>query len=229
MRNTNRKSTEGCADVDDFRAAIKNKFPHLLNETLVTDLKEILWSPLVVTVKELPIKTPISSSKKQLIYKGLDVEASCRKYLDAIAKKLSLFYQFKWGQDNDSNYPTFGDVLFAYQTNAWDFIYRRQSYAERTDESEFTQVSTRAPILPVRLPDLFDADEWKQLQEWNQKTDIRIHDAKLRQTSSGKDIIIIPHDDYNQTTISFFKTIGVKAQLYIDESKLEVKDESDLS
>ncbi|KAK5668533.1 hypothetical protein QVD99_005548 [Batrachochytrium dendrobatidis] len=60
------------------------------------------------------------------------------------------------------------------------------------------------------------------------KTDIRIHDAKLRQTSSGKDIIIIPHDDYNQTTISFFKTIGVKAQLYIDESKLEVEDESDL-
>ncbi|KAL5032787.1 hypothetical protein RTP6_000841 [Batrachochytrium dendrobatidis] len=207
MRNTNRKSTEGCADVDDFRAAIKNKFPHLLNETLVTDLKEILWSPLVVTVKELPIKTPISSSKKQLIYKGLDVEASCRKYLDAIAKSFLSF--------TSSNGDKITTVII--------------QLSGITDESEFTQVSTRAPILPVRLPDLFDADEWKQLQEWNQKTDIRIHDAKLRQTSSGKDIIIIPHDDYNQTTISFFKTIGVKAQLYIDESKLEVKDESDLS
>ncbi|KAJ8331278.1 hypothetical protein O5D80_000832 [Batrachochytrium dendrobatidis] len=141
-------STEGCADVDDFRGAIKNKLPHLLNgynavqltllqpdgiteidpETLVTDLKEIPWNPLVVTVEEL----------------------------------------------------------------------------------------------------LFDADEWVKLKEWNQKTNARIHDADLPKTSTGKYFVIIPHADYNQETISFFKTIGVKAQLYIDEIKLEVKDEVDL-
>jgi hypothetical protein len=32
---------------------------------------------------------------------------------------------------------------------------------------------------------------------------------------------------YNQETISFFKTIGVKGKLYNNVSKLEVKDEDD--
>ena len=41
--------------------------------------------------------------------------------------------------------------------------------------------------------------------------------------------VIIPHAGYNKETISFFKTIGLKGDLYDNESKLEVKDEDDLS
>ena len=37
--------------------------------------------------------------------------------------------------------------------------------------------------------------------------------------------VIIPHADYNQGTIEFFKTIGVKGKLYDNGSKLEVKPE----
>ncbi len=86
-------STDGCSNVSDFRGAIKSKFspdldsyaPHHLTlfqpdgtsqidpETPVTDLKEIPWKPMVVTVLELPIPAPIGSSKKQLTYKGLSV------------------------------------------------------------------------------------------------------------------------------------------------------------
>jgi hypothetical protein len=184
------------------------------------------WSPLVVTVEELPIPAPIGSSKKQLTYKGLGVEASCRKYFDALARKLALFYRFKWAQ---GYYPTFGDVLFAYQKNDWNFQMQYQTEEERTDESGFTQVAAPVPILSVRLPDLFDADEWVKLKEWNQKTNSRIHDADLPKTSTGKYFVIIPHADYNPETIEFFKTIGVKGQLYDNGSKLEVKDEDDLS
>jgi hypothetical protein len=72
-------------------------------------------------------------------------------------------------------------------------------------------------------------DEWAKLKEWNQKTNSRIHDADLPKTSTGKYFVIIPHADYNDKTISFFKTIGVKGHLYDNESKLEVKDEDDLS
>ena len=242
-------STDGCSNVSDFRGAIKNKFSPLLDsyataqltllqpdgtsqidpETPVTDLTEIPWKPMVVTVLELPIPAFIGSSKKQLTYKGLGVEASCRKYFDALARKLALFYRFKWGQDDENDYPTFGDVLFAYKNNAWNFICRQKSYAERTDESGFTQVAAPVPILSVRLPDLFDADEWVKLKEWNQKTNSRIHDADIPKTSTGKYFVIIPHADYNQGTIEFFKTIGVKGQLYDNGSKLEVKDEDDLS
>ena len=224
-------STEGCSDVDDFKSAIKSKFSPYLDsftaiqltlfqpdgsteidpETLVTDLAEIPWKPMVVTVDELPIPAPSGSSKKQLTYKGLGVEASCRKYFDALARKLALFYRFKWAQ---GYYPTFGDVLFAYQKNDWNFQMQYQTEEERTDESGFTQVAAPVPILSVRLPDLFDADEWVKLKEWNQKTNSRIHDADLPKTSTGKYFVIIPHVDYNQGTIEFFKTIGVKGQLY---------------
>jgi hypothetical protein len=195
-------------------------------ETPVTDLTEIPWKPMVVTVLELPIPAFIGSSKKQLTYKGLGVEASCRKYFDALARKLALFYRFKWAQ---GYYPTFGDVLFAYQKNDWNFQMQYQTEEERTDESGFTQVAAPVPILSVRLPDLFDADEWVKLKEWNQKTNSRIHDADIPKTSTGKYFVIIPHADYNQGTIEFFKTIGVKGQLYDNGSKLEVKDEDDLS
>ena len=242
-------STEGCSDVDDFKEAIKNKLLHLLAavdaaqltlfqpdetteidpQTSVDDLKEIPWKPMVVTVEESPTPAPPGSSKKQLTYKGLGVEASCRKYFDALARKLALFYDFKWGPDDDNDYPTFGDVLYAYKKNEWGYRYRKKSYAERTDESGFTQISQQVPIIPVRLPDLFEEDEWLKLKEWNCKTNNRIHDADLPKTSTGKYFVIIPHADYNKETISFFKTIGVKGHLYDNESKLEVKDEDDLS
>jgi hypothetical protein len=38
-------------------------------------------------------------------------------------------------------------------------VYRQQTYAERTDESGFTQDTKQAPIFSIRLPDLFDEDE----------------------------------------------------------------------
>ena len=139
-------STYGCSNIWDFKGAIKTKLPHLLAaydaaqltlfqpdgvteidpETPVTDLKEIPWKPMVVTVDELPIPAPSGSSKKQLSYKGMSTEASCRKYLDALARKLALFYRFKWGQDDENDYPTFGDVLFACKNNAWNFICRQK-------------------------------------------------------------------------------------------------------
>jgi hypothetical protein len=245
-------STEGCSYVAHFRGAVKKKFSPYLDSystvqlTLfhpdgiieidpgeeITKLDELNvgpWTPLVVTVDELPIPALSGSSKKQLSYKGMSTEASCRKYLDALARQLALYYRFKWGPDDDNDYPTFGDVLHAYKKNEWNFVYRQQSYAERTDESGFTQVSKQAPIFSVRLPDLFDEDEWVKLKEWNQKTNNRIHDADLPKTSTGKYFVIIPHADYNKETISFFKTIGVKGHLYDNESKLEVKDEDDLS
>ena len=107
-------STEGCTYVADFKSAIKKKLspdldsyaPHHIilcqpdgiteidPETLVTDLAEIPWKPMVVTVDELPIPASISSSKKQLTYKGMSTEASCRKYLDALAVEFSFEYDF---------------------------------------------------------------------------------------------------------------------------------------
>jgi hypothetical protein len=241
-------STQGCADVADFRGAIKNKFspdldsygPHHLTlfqpdgtteidpETPVTNLKEIPWKPMVVNVLELPLPAPNGSSKKQLTYKGMSTEASCRKYFDALAKNLALYYQFKWGLDGKSKYPTFGDVLFAYDKNEWDYQYEFQS---TKDNDDFTGVPQKVPKLNVPLPELFDervSKEWTKLKEWNQKTNSRIHDARLP-TDKGKAFIILPTAEYNDETVRFFKRIGAKGKLFTYEDDLIVKDEAELS
>jgi hypothetical protein len=81
-------STEGCSYVDDFKGAIKTKFSPLLDsfataqltllqpdgtteidpETLVTDLEEIPWKPMVVTVEELPIQAPRTLWRARSLY-----------------------------------------------------------------------------------------------------------------------------------------------------------------
>ena len=241
-------STEGCSDVADFRYAIKKKFspeldsyaPHHLTlfqpdatteidpETLVTGLKEIPWKPMVVTVKELLIPAPSGSSKKQLSYKGMSTEASCRKYLDALARQLALYYNFKWGKDDEkrNDYPTFGDVLFARRKKKWSYRYDE---VLATDKEGFTPVTPKKiPKLDIPLPDLFSADEWKRLDKLNDSTNERIHDADIPK-SHGKSFVIVPENDYNQETIDFIKSVAVKAKLFTDEKKLDVKNESYLS
>lgn len=56
---------------------------------------------------ELPPPPQAASIKEQLRYKGMSTEASCRKFLDALAQKLAVLYDF------DYNYgiPTIGDVF----------------------------------------------------------------------------------------------------------------------
>jgi hypothetical protein len=93
-----RVSAKDCSYVADLRAAIKAQFLKQLNGYEANELvlfqpdgtTEIdpggaiaklnefnvgPWTPLVVTVEELPTLTPRGSSKKQLTYKGLGVEA----------------------------------------------------------------------------------------------------------------------------------------------------------
>jgi hypothetical protein len=125
-------STEGCSDVDDFKAAIKNMLSPYLDafttvqltllqpngtteidpgETKLNEFNVGPWTPLVVTVDELPTPALTGSSKKQLVYKGMTTEASCRKYLNALAIAFFIEYEFP------KNYgkPTMGDVLAAFR------------------------------------------------------------------------------------------------------------------
>jgi hypothetical protein len=244
-------STDGCSYVDDFKGAIKTKLPHLLaaydaaqltllqpdgNTEIdpgesIKKLNEFNvgpWTPLVVTVDELPIPAPISSSKKQLIYKGMSTEASCRKFLDALARQLALYYDFRWGKDEEkqNDYPTFGDVLFAKRKKKWSFRYDEIG---ATDEEGFTSVKPqKIPKSNIPLPNLFSDDEWRKLDDLNDSTNERIHDADIPKRH-GKSFVIVPENDYSQDTIDFIKSVAVKARLFTDEKKLDVKNESHLS
>ena len=122
-------STEDCKDVDDFKRAIKREFSHLLHEydvaqlTLfeadgnteidpqkpVAELKEVNWKPMIIKIEQVEqpaTQVTTSSSKKQLTYKGMSVEASCRKYLDALARKIAVNYDF----NTEYSTPTMGEL-----------------------------------------------------------------------------------------------------------------------
>lgn len=155
-------SSANCTYVDDFKDAIKNKFSPFLNSFTAIQLNifqpdgtteidpgediEKLnqfgvgpWRPLVVTVEELPTPASSGSSKKQLTYKRMSVEASCRKYFDALAAKLALFYKFDWGVD--SSFPTIGDVFKGINEPNWKHHTRRKTLEERTDKEGFVDTT----------------------------------------------------------------------------------------
>jgi hypothetical protein len=219
-------SSEGCTFVDDFRDAIKAKLPHLLDsyathqltvlqpdgiqeidpETRVTELPV---EPLIVTVEELlPIQGP-----PKLHYKTLGFEISCTKYFDAIARQLSLYYQFEW---TNRYYATMGDLLQAYETNDWDYEYEFQPPGEDLP---------RIPMHPVPLPDLFDESEWAQIKKWHEEAHDRLHNGNVLQTGPVQRLVMIPNYLFNQDVVSFFKTIGVKGCLLLHKDGLDVREE----
>ena len=235
-------STEGCTDVDDFKGAIKNRFspdldpyvPYQLTlfqpdgiteidpgETIATlnNLDTVgPWTPLVVTV---PTTTPTGSSKKQLVYKGMTTEASCRKYFDALAIAFFIEYDFpkKYGK------PTMGDVLAAYRGE--------QGKREQTSPGVTWWDYRRNDGLPLTnepLPSRLSTKQWKTLERLNRKTSDRIHDALLPQTSNRKPFIVLPHDDFlDIETVSDLKSIAASIGLVPTEADLIVKDELDLA
>jgi hypothetical protein len=194
-------STEGCADVDDFRGSIKTKWKNLLKDydagqlTLFqpdgTPPGEVIekldefgvgpWKPMVVTVDELPKPTPISSSKKQLTYKGMSTEASCRKYLDALAVE---FFDFP----KTYKKPTMGDVLAA-RKGQFGKPKKEDKGVAWWDYKKENETSFTTEHLPTRLSD----QQWEIFSKLNYDTSNRIHDAVLPRTSNQKAFIILPH------------------------------------
>ena len=70
-------------------------------------------------------KAPQTSSTKQSQYKGMSVESSCRKFLDALAKKISELYDFATVYERN---PTMGDVLKAkdgMEGTDWEYRIKR--------------------------------------------------------------------------------------------------------
>ena len=203
-------STEDCTTVDDFKGAIKKKLSPLLDSyataqlvlcqpdgiteihpaTAVKDLTEIPWKPMVVTVLELSIPAPIGSSKKQLTYKGMSTEASCRKYLDALAIEIYFDYDFP----KTYKKPTMGDVLAARDGQfgkpkeevkgvAW-WDYKKENGIQLTN---------------TPLPSLLSVQQWDILKSLNRDTTKRIYDAQLPRTSSQKPFIVLPHTKFTET------------------------------
>ncbi|KAJ3118477.1 hypothetical protein HDU96_001296 [Phlyctochytrium bullatum] len=241
-------SSENCEYVADFKDAIKTRFSSLLGTydtaqlTLfrpggITEIDpgeriEVLteigvgpWTPLVVTAAQAPTSA-VGSFKKQLVFKGMSTEASCRKYLDALATQVFFLYDFPTVHYN----PTMGDVLAAKdgqrgkpnnsaQGRAW-WDYRQKEQRDGNHDEP----------TPPPLPNLLSAKQWDILKSLNRDTTKRIHDGQLPKTSSQKPFIVVPHAKFaSNEYVDSLKSIAAIIGVVASEDDLIVKDESNLS
>ena len=237
-------SIQGCEDIADFLKEIKKEFeisgpsshltlyqPDGTTEIRPTDTIKSLGdagkdadAPLVVKT------TAIGKSSRLVTTRKMSVEASCRKYLDAIAKRLAEFYEFNYRFKSGA---TIGDVLEAkdgIEGEDWDFRKAKKNHYQ-TDDDGFTTVEIRKgqPLKSIKLPDLYTPDEWDKISKFNKNTTQRVHDGQLPHLSNGKPYILIPRDEFTDEMILFLKSIGVKANLFSSLDDLEVKKEDSLS
>jgi hypothetical protein len=180
---------------------------------------------------------PVLKAHRQQRYKEMSVEASCRKYLDAIAKELALYYVFDFKHTG----PTIGDVLKAKDgvegvrtgpdddTVYWSFRRAERTYQYEDDEGYTCTMRRGQPLKTETLPGLYSPDEWDRISKFNKTTTKRVHNARLPQLSNGKPYIIIPHSEFTPDMVAFLKNIGVKATLFSSPDDLVVKDEDALS
>ena len=244
--NSTQVSTEECHNVDDFLKACKKELqiPNPPQELSLSttdggtplkpgySLHQIPQNtddnPLFITATDT---SPYLKAHRQQRYKTMSVEASCRKYLDAIALKLAGYYEFNYRYKGG---PTIGDVLTAkdgVQGVKWD-VRKAIEDCEQIDEDRFiTKIKKGQPVTKDHLPDIYTVDEWKKISEFNNKTTKLklVHSGNLPSLSNGKPYIVIPHSEFTEEMISFLKTIGVKATLFSSLDDLVVKDEDALS
>ena len=243
--NSTQVSTEECRNVDDFLEACKKKLSPLLDSYAPAQLslsttdggiplqpdddipaQNTAKNSLFITATDT---SPHLKAYRQQRYKTMSVEASCRKYLDAIALKLAGYYGFDYKYKGG---PTIGDVLTAKngkEGEGWAF-HRAIKNSHQINEDGFTvEIKRGQPLTNVKLPDIYTEDEWKKISEFNNKTTKLVHSGTLPSLSNGKPYIVIPHSEFTEEMISFLKTIGVKATLFSSPDDLVVKDEDALS
>jgi hypothetical protein len=237
-------SIQGCEDVADFLnilyerplLSIPSKTPITLylpdgtTEIKPTDTIQSLGNmgkdadaPLVVKT------TAIGKSSRLVTTRKMSVEASCRKYLDAIAKRLAEFYEFNYRFKSGA---TIGDVLEAkdgIEGEDWDFRKAKKTHYQTDDDGFIVEIRKGQPLKSIKLPDLYTPDEWDKISKFNKNTTQRVHDGQLPHLSNGKPYILIPRDEFTDEMILFLKSIGVKANLFSSLDDLEVKKEDSLS
>ncbi|KAL7477335.1 hypothetical protein ACHAW6_003150 [Cyclotella cf. meneghiniana] len=194
-----------------------------------TESLELLGSKEDMLVIAVPSSSSSLKPFRQKRYKAMSVEASCRKYLDAIALKLASFYEFDYKYDSG---PTIGDVFAAtdgVEGHKWSFRRAKTNYQQLGADGFTVEIRKGQPLTNVKLPDIYTSDEWEKMIKFNDNNSERIHSGSLPSLSNGRPYIVIPHAKFTPEMISFLKTIGVKASLFSSTDVLEIIDEDVLS
>jgi len=225
-----RVSTEGCSYVDDFKGAIKVKFPKVLKAydsyeivlfeadgtTKISAMDSIdqlneKKMPLVVAVEPVEVQVEpaqISSTRHIKDYKQSKAFTSSRSFLTSIALELAEIYPItKERSPTGKEKPlTFGTIIHnAYQQNPDPIPQFRNNFK--------------------KLNEFFTADEWDFLDALNDAANGHLH-RPLNPGSSTKQLIL-PSDFSGEEAIC--QRIAKKSNVVPDASHLIVKNEGSVS
>jgi hypothetical protein len=128
----------------------------------------------------------------------MSVEASCRKYLDAIALKLAGYYEFSYRYKGG---PTIIDLLTAKENNNWKFRRAVTTHHQIDEEGYIVEIRKGQQLTNEKLPNLYTPDEWDKISKFYQKTTKLVHSGNLPSLSNGKPYIVIPHSEFTPEMI----------------------------
>lgn len=140
---------------------------------------------------------------------------SCLKFLDAIAYKLTDYYDFEL---KDPSYVSLKDVLDAIDNWKWDF---RLRLGER--------VTSKSPHHIFSEDEQRSQELWAMLRMLNDKTLRLLHDRCLLTSSgSGNRFLAISRSDHSQDRVQDLREIGLAMGLVDDKEDLTVVSTADL-
>ncbi|KAI3635170.1 hypothetical protein MIR68_006736 [Amoeboaphelidium protococcarum] len=201
----------------------------------------ILVPDLRVSGRSLPQSSSRITNARQLYMmaqrKGqlLSVEQSCRKFLDSIARKLSLYYNFDYTLPG----PTISDLIKAKKgievfedapdddddNNVYWSHSRAQSEYECYDYGGTRSIMRDGdPLIPTKLPDIFTANEWEILSKLDRIAAQRFIDGRIPRLHT-KSYVVIPHSEFTPESVASLKNICVKAELAADPDGFLVYDQ----
>lgn len=154
--------------------------------------------------------SPSVKAFRQRRYKAMSVEASCRKYLDAIASRLAEFYEFDYRFKSGA---TIGDVLAAKDGTEgidWDIRRAKKTYQRFDGDGFTTEVEKGQPLTSTKLPDVYTAEEWNIISKFNENITERVHNASLPSLPNGRPYIVIPHSEFTPEMIAFLKILALR-------------------
>jgi hypothetical protein len=147
----------------------------------------------------------------------MSTEASCRKYLNALAIEIYFVYDFP----KTYKKPTMCDVL----------VVRDGQFGKPKGEAKGVawwdyKTGNGIQLTNTSLPSLLSVEQWDMLKSLNRDTNDRIHDAQLPRTNSHKPFIVLPHTMFAKTEyVDALKIIAAIVGVVPTEDDLIVKDE----
>ncbi|KAG9403145.1 hypothetical protein AC1031_006693 [Aphanomyces cochlioides] len=178
------KVREGLTEWEQDRPGFKTwNIQHIQLKMLLGDVKN-RWKEAQEVARLID---SIGSKKKRKKYSELDIEESCRKFLNAVATKFAQLYHFPLAFETSA---TIEDLFRAIDGNKW---------------------KPKSPN-QVSLRDFYPKEVWKTLRQLHEDTYYRMSIGKPVRNQRGEIVVVLPHDGFEESSRAVKKAVQICAQ-----------------